>query len=428
MFLLSRFSRSRFLSAALLLAPIEGLAAPPAVPAVTLEAGTATSRFLAENAVVKALRARTRIAEAKLVAARTRPNPTFGYELEALPGRSGVQGSRQQAFKLSQPILLGGKLGARLEAARGELARSAAEIEAEIFGKTLDFRREFFRALAAHANVQTLREGLDRLRKLERILQRRTKEGVSSRYDLLRLTAEAAQLESQQQGSELELARHQALLSGLLGYPSSGPTPAVTGQLEPPPLLAADVQGPLRHPELLQLDRELDLARAELGLARKEARPDLSVFGGSLTFDQGGDQHGFTAGLAIELPITDRRQGQRAEARARIAALEQQRDATAQELETRLRAAWTAYEGEHRRVHDFREKSVEVLDQVLQTVSASYAEGQHSLLELLDGHRLHREARLAYLRQVEAARMAFVELEQASGHLIHEPATPARTR
>ncbi|MBI4870715.1 MAG: TolC family protein [Candidatus Riflebacteria bacterium] len=394
----------------------------------TLDSDAATAYFLAHSPHVRALRATGQIAEAGVTTAGTRPNPTFAYELESLPGRGGVQASTQQAFKLSQPLLLGGKLAARRESARREVTRSAAEVEQQVFVRTVDFRRRFFETLSAALTAESLSESLAAIRKVQGLVERRLREGLAARYDFLRLRAEAGQLEGQQRGAELDLAGQRTLLAGLMGFTSAAAMPLPTGELEPPGL-GPEALGPLEdHPELVELECDLALARSRLRLARCEAAPQVSVFGGSLTFDQGPDQRGFTAGLSVDLPLSDRRQGERQEASARMAALELKRASLALALKSRRQACLSVYEGEHRRVHEFREHFIGTLDEVLRTVSASYAEGRHSLIDLLDGLRLHRESRLTYLRQVAAARKAFLELEEACGHLLPESARPSGPR
>jgi len=109
-----RFPCSLLPAALVLASSANSVAAPP----TPLDPDTATARFLAENPIVQALRAKPRIAEAKLTSARIRPNPTVSYELESLPGQPGVEGSRQHAFKIGQTILLDQLLHLRCKSGR----------------------------------------------------------------------------------------------------------------------------------------------------------------------------------------------------------------------------------------------------------------------------------------------------------------------
>ncbi|MBI2942833.1 MAG: TolC family protein [Candidatus Wallbacteria bacterium] len=390
---------------------------PAAAGPRPLDLEAATARFQTESPKALALRARVELARAGQAGARVRPNPTLAVEVEALPDKAGVVGSRQDTVKLSHPILAPGKLGARLATAQAELTSSQASVDKELFALVIGLRRQFFRALAASQVLEAQQASAKRLESLRSRLAKREQEGFASKYDVMRLAAEAGQLDLQLKAAAIELARQTTLLAGVLGLSQAEPL-ELQGPLEPPEVDRPPDDSLARHPDQVELERGKDVARAQLEQAHREARPDFAVFGGSLDYDQSVTQRGFTVGLAIDLPIHDRGQREKAEARARLGVAEREQSALATGLLARLHAAWNAYEAERARLGAARVELLERPEQILSTLSASYAEGEHGLLELLDAYRLERESRLGYIRQAETARAAFIDLEEASGRLL----------
>ncbi len=410
-----------FLPLALCLLPARGWAGEnrsPAKPAPSsLDSSTAIRWFLGRSPQIKAIRTSVAIAETRRAEASIRPNPELAYDIESLPGTPGALAARQETIKLVHPILWPGKIDARRAEANREVASAKADVLAREFELVIDFQRLFFETLTHQYGVKARQEGLNRLEEVLTKLRARHDEGLASSYDLSRLEAERGQIDAGLGLARIALEKNRFLLKGRLGLKSSATLPPLSGDLEPRAAEEPEPGDVQKHPRVRILDRRIELAQSSLNRAERDGKPDLSLFGGKLDFEQGPTQNGFVAGIVVELPIHDQNQGEKASARAQQASLEMQRKALLKELETDLEAAKAAYEQRRDQLEAQRRTFLKRPAALLVTITASFTEGSHGLLELLDAYRLSRQSRLSYIDHASAVRKAWLDLQAATGHL-----------
>lgn len=361
--------------------------------------------------------AETRVDEArgKLVGARVLLPENPALEVMAGPRWANSRTTDLEAL-LAVPIQLGGRRDKRIAVASAsvdrdtQLARDAQRMTVGV-------------ALAAyyHALLATSRVGLARDRKvladdLLKTANERRSAGDVAQLEVNLAAAEVARAESEILSAEASLARARADLAINLGL---GPESAfeVEGRLDDrsafDALLATPQAG--ERADVLAARAEVAGTQSDVALSDALRLPELSFRVGYKREGEGTDI--VLGGFAISLPLFERGQGARAEARARgrraMVELEVRQTSVAVESE----AARAAYQTAVAAVQRLTEKALPLATQNEGMARESYRVGKINLATLLLVRREALDTRREHLeRQLEAA-LAGVDLTVAVGAL-----------
>jgi cobalt-zinc-cadmium efflux system outer membrane protein len=357
-------------------------------------------------------------ARARVLTAGTRPNPTVALDREQLGG-NGV--SHETVLSVGQSLDLAGQRGARREAATREVSAAEVRVEAERARVGADVTRAYLRAATAEARLASLAEAGDLFRTAEQAGQVRFREGDISAYELQRLQLEAARYVTLSEEAAFELRQAGRELAFLL-RPGSAPPgddivlPADTlgGIALHAASLAADtaLARALRRADIRAAEADVGAARAAVDLRIRGRRPNPTLMAGLK--EQAGGMAGAVVGVSVPLPLSDRSQGPIAEARAALA-----------QAETRVAIARRAAEADVRRALERRAALAERLRlregllararALLATARVAYAEGETSLLELLDAAETFRTTREGADALLAEYLTSVADLERATG-------------
>ena len=357
-------------------------------------------------------------ARARVVTAGTRPNPTVALDREQLGGNGGYH---ETVLSVGQTLDLSGQRSARREAATREVAAAEVRLEAERARVRSDVTRAYLRAAAGEARLRSLGETGSLFQTAERAGQARFREGDISAYELRRLQVEAARYATLAAEAALEL-RQAGRELGFLLRPDSAP-PADAAVL-PADTLGAVTLGAaalpadaalaraLRRPDVRAAEADVAAARAAVDVRTRGRRPSPTVTAGLK--EQAGGMAGAVIGVSVPLPLSDRNQGPIAEARAALA-----------QAETRVALARRAAEAEVRRALERRTSFAERLTlregllararALLASARVAYAEGETSLLELLDAAETFRTTREGADALLAEYLTSVADLERATG-------------
>jgi len=403
---------------ALSCAPGVHLAAQEAPGAVTLAQARARARQVspaleAARQIVAAARGSERQA-----GAFTNPTLSYGYESA---GQNGTLNS-QSIAALEQPIELTGVRGARREAAG--LAREATEARLLAAQAELDFQvtRAYAGAVAAERRAALAERAAGAFQRAQRQSAERLAAGDVSGYEARRIALEAARYAGVRAEAVLERGRARLILGELVavladslvlaGLP--GALPAVESVLSADSLAELALRA---RPEVVAAELEAAAAQAAARAARRERIP---VPVASVGFKRervagGGGLDGLVAGVALPLPLWDRRSGASAaavaDARERDALLDAERRRAVREAadsygalraaETQLAALQPAVGAE--------------AAAALRAAETAYAEGAITLVEWLDAVRAYQEAEASYAALQAEAIVRRAALERATG-------------
>lgn len=251
--------------------------------------------------------ARYDAAEARVMQASLRPNPSLTVETENAYGSgpySGL-GRADSTVSISQPLEIWGQREARIGAARADADVAALRREqtdkavaARIALAYADAEAALLRHGLAQEALALTRQEADAARSL-------VDEGRTPRLRLIQAESEVASAQAQQVEAQANrdaaLARLSALVSldkaaSSIPYSLLDRLPQSIRPVHPDPL-------PVR---VAQAER--DAARQLVTVEKTRGRPDLSATLGVRRFEETGDR-AFSLGINLSIPLFDRNQG-----------------------------------------------------------------------------------------------------------------------
>lgn len=383
-------------------------------PAASQEALTlARALVLARERAPLVLSARARIDEsrARLSTASLFRNP----EVEAAAGGaiSGEPRSAKVDAGLLQDVELGGRRSSRMAVARAEVSAAIADSEDVLRRARQEVAVAFLRGLLAQENLALL-VGAERIAQETLEAARvRFESGDVALLDVNVARAAAARARSEVHGARSSLSARLAEVRILLGF-SPEEDVRLEGEISSPRRsdLAELLAKALERPDIRALESELEAANAELRMGEALAWPELGL--GALYQREDG-QDFLLGAVRLSLPLFDRGQGVRAEARARA-------DRVARELESRRRAvrievrsSFEVYEEQRAAVAELERDALRIVEENEALSRESYDAGQISMVELLLVRREMLEIRGDHLSRLLDAAIAAVDLAASAG-------------
>ena len=362
---------------------------------------------------VLAARARIEEARARLAGASLllRENP----ELEAAAGgRSSAENDTEKVeVGILQNLDIGGKRSARIGIARAQLLSSAADAENALRQALRTVASAFFRALQAQERLTLAGRAEAIATEILEIARRRHEAG-----DVAMLDVNLAQAAVARARADVHAAR--SIQSGALGELRAllafSPEQEIKIGGEFQVSRSYDLQDLLARAtdraDIRALQSELDAANAEVRLGRALAWPEFGI-GGRYEREEGDDR--LLGAVRLTLPLFDRGQGVRAEARARVHRLELELEAARREVRREVRTAFEVYLQQTAAVEELARNALPVLEENESLSRESYEAGQISLAELLLVRREILETRNDYLSRLLDAAIAVADLEASAG-------------
>jgi cobalt-zinc-cadmium efflux system outer membrane protein len=368
-----------------------------------------------------------RAEEAAMVQAGLLPNPELEVELENFGGTGAVAGFDASALTIAvgQTFLLGGKRGKRVALAR--LGRDLAGWDYEVARVAAITRTagDFVATLAAQERLTLALEMETLAERIDATIAARVEAGKVSPVERTKARVELAQARLDRERAERAVVTARCRLAANWG--SAAPLFArAAGALDAvrPPPPAEQVVARIDHnPELARWAIELAARRAAVDLARAEAVPDLTLFGGPKLVG-GGDDVGFVAGFAVPLPLFDRNQGGVLDARIRRAQADRLRQAARVRVRTDLVAAYQALDAAYYEVRAVRDEIEPSARSAFEAAEEAFRQGKINALDLLDAQRTLFGVREQYVNVLAAFHRAAIDVERLIGAPLHDTTQP----
>lgn len=368
------------------------------------------------NSRLAELRARVDGVMGRIQQAGRWSNPELVVRTEQVALNDRVKTFIQPVVGITQQLPLGARRGRTqsLEQQRRRRAeRRLEQAQAEVFQ---DLRGRFASALFMDRCValqRRLQRWNDSARRLYEVL---VKEGDRSGQDLARFELAALNIDLERQ--TLESLRSQAMLSlsQALGVPGLE-VQSVQGELEQRFELQRleSLLGKLKDsPSIMSLKADVRVREAVIELIKAERVPDISVD----VFYRGLIEegvHSVDLGVAVPLPIFDRRQGDLLEARARLSQSRLKQARQQQALSLRLRSLYSKLELAMKRRRLLKTKILPQSRLVLEGMRARLKAGDVSLLELLESQKQALLMERAYLESLRELMVSWSELSALIG-------------
>jgi cobalt-zinc-cadmium efflux system outer membrane protein len=369
-----------------------------------------------------------RAAEAQVLQARLAPNPELELELEEFGGsgpRRGVEAA-ELSLRLSQVIELGGKRAARTRLAGAAGSLSGWDYEAERLTVLTEATLGFIDVLVGQERLGLADEFLELARQTRDGVDERVKAGRVSPLELTKASIELAnvRIEWNRARNELKAARQR------LATTWGGLQPrfaSARGRLDTVAEIPSQESLDLlirRNPDVARWAQEMEHRLAALSVERSGRIPDLTLSVGARRFFETDDQAAMV-GLALPVPLFDRRQGSVREAGYRLA----QAGWRAREAEARtvavLAESYAALASARTEALSLQQEIVPAAQQVFAAAREGYRQGKFGYLEVLDAQRTLFETRARLLEALGRYHRAMATVESLVGTPLDALAEPA---
>ena len=343
------------------------------------------------------------------------PNPEIRFAVEEMFVDDPAV--RKQKVELSQALLIGGRRGAAVGAARtqvdqaGELALATRRESLGSVHKWWANQIYFREAGAAFDELQVEAE------KTLQIAQARFEAKAAPESHVTRAMLEVYDLEVARQEFERNRGRSVAEMKVLLGGIEI-PVERLAGSLDPeaesacrPPDTEAVME---THPSLRAARLGVEAAEAMIQTAKKERIPDLQIFVGygNARPDFGNFVEG---GISLPLPLFQRNQGRLAETTSQAAMARHRERMAVQELEVAMSTARLNHTTAHHQLDQLTEQISPAAERALAQAQEAYRAGRLMFLELVDAQRTFNTVRLRTMELRRDLALAEVDLMSLLG-------------
>ncbi|HSN28253.1 MAG TPA: TolC family protein [Kofleriaceae bacterium] len=382
-------SIARLTAAALLLHAISASA-----DTIDLDLSGALAR--AHRIAPDAIAARGRIAQAEAGVVSASVAFVTNPEIEADLGPRFKPGRPLDADATLAQNLEPWRRGARRQLASAERAHAQAEGDVTLRDLDLEVSLAFYEAIFASEAADQAKRAEDFAKAAVDAARRRRQAGEITDLDLNLARVALGRAHSATQLSLAERATSVGKLAVLVGA-APADTLVLRGTLAPP-AVPASVDA-AKRPDVRALDRDREVAAAELAQAIANGRPEVGVLVAYRREDLDSIVMG---GLRLTLPVWNRAQGEKAAARAHEKTAAEARDVTLHIAERQIADAMAAYAATKEATDAFERDVLPLLDDSEQLLQKSIDAGQIAISdylvarqELLTARRDHLERQLA---------------------------------
>lgn len=392
-------------------------------PSGELSLADVLSLAVAHHPRLGAYSADVRAAEARAIQAGRWPNPELGVELENIAGSGQFSGidAAETTLSLAQTFPLGGDIARRRELAEIRTQHADWEYEAARLAVLLEATQRFVNAVAADRRIELAQRELELTQATQRLTLQRVEAGEASPVERTRVIVPVitAEIALQRARRERESAyRRVAMTWGGREVTFEG-VRAQLEELDPLPTPQRLVRLINDNPQVAQWATRISDHLAEQRLAEAEAVPDLTGRVGVKHHNE-DDDVALVVGIALPLPVFDRRQGDILAARwGATAARKRQRDAELR-LESMLSASYADLAGAHDEVVALRDKALPAATDALQATQQAFEEGELPFIDVLDAQRTLFELQTRYVDALVAYHTAAAEIESLIGRRLTE--------
>jgi len=401
---------------------------PPRQPTIEeprgqLDLTTALSLALLYNPDLAAFAWDIRAREAAVLQASLLPNPEAGVEVENFGGTGPFSGfgASETTIAVGQTILLGGKRQRRVDLARFNRDLAGWDYEVARVDIITRVGFDYVNTLAAQQRLEFARETTALAERVYSTIGQRVQAGKISPVEGTKARGDLAQarLELQRAERALIAARHRLASTWASVVPRFEAAAGDLARIRPPPPVEVLVQRIEDNPDLARWTTEMAMRSAAVALAKAEAVPDVTPFGG-VRLLEGADETAFVAGVAMPLPIFDRNQGAILESRIRGTQAEQLRRAARVRVQTDLAVAHQALDAAYNDVLIVQTEIEPSALSALEAAEEAFRHGKIGALDLLDAQRTLFAARQQYVDVQASYHQIVIVVERLIGGPLHE--------
>lgn len=355
-------------------------------------------------------------ADAAQVRAWLNPRVDTVFENLGAPQSGGVS-QRQNTYTITQPLEIGGKRGARIEAGQRGLAVAEARERQTRVAYAAELAVAYATAEAMLGRKALATENRARAADDLRAARAQVQSGKEAALRAAQAQASSATAQAGEQAAAAEATQALERLAALAG--SDEPYTAVSASLLA--IASPTPAGPVKPgetPAVLTAQAERDALTAQVQVERKKWIPDVGVSAGLRRYGW-TNASGYVVGLSATIPLFDRNDAATTAAVEREAAAEARLDSVRLEAAAAHRSALAQAAASEKRLAAAAEGE-QAATEAYRLGRIGYDAGKTSLIELLATRRALFEAKGLTIDARLARVRALAALAQAEGRLAFE--------
>jgi cobalt-zinc-cadmium efflux system outer membrane protein len=396
---------------------------PTQIPKRAITISEALTIFLQQNLELVAARYDIDTADAEKLTARLRPNPQLNVGLTDLPlSLSGPLIQEQTySYSISQTIELAGKRSKRIDVANANSELARGQFEMAVWQLTSDLKRRFYTVLLTESLLKLAKENEETFAETIKHTAELVQLGEIAGLDLTRLEVEKLKFDTDVANAEKDYDVALRDLRVMLGGDYRALEIEAAGTLDPEPyefsLAELRDEALAARPDLKAAKLTERAADASIRLQNAQRIPDLNLGGGVEQVPLGTST--FIFGVGINLPVSDRNQGERAKALIEKQKAQNQQQLLTNQILSDVDKALIAFQIQKRRVELYRSGVITKVNDIQKLTEFSLRAGESSTLELLDAIRTRRETLASFYQTLFDYQVSLLDIELAT-------ATPLR--
>jgi len=397
-----------------------GVARAQAPVRITLD--QAIDLAIAHNHSLKATQTQIQQSQAQEVTAALRPNPVLTADTLFIPiepqNFNSNTLSNVTEFDASVNYLFerGGKRHRRMEAARDVTAQTRYQVSDAERALIFNTAQQFFTVQLAESNLDLANQDLAGFQQTVDIARTQYKAGAISEADLLKITVQLLQFQTDVSAAKVAKVQALASLREFLGYNTVPANYDVEGDLTYQPLqLNRDdllLKALKNRPDLLAARQGVQAAESQYALAKANGKVDVT---GALTYTHVADLSAMGVTVSLPLPIFDRNQGEIARTRYAMTAAQETAYAASDIVLTDVNSAYESFRGNQEVVNLYTGGYLKQAQDSRDISEYAYRRGAASLLDFLDAERSYRATQVAYRQALASYLIAVEQLKEAVG-------------
>src|SRR5581483_7293678 len=257
--------------------------------------------------------------------------------------------------------------------------------------------QQFITVQLAESNLDLANQDLASFQQTVDIAKIQYKAGAISEGDLLKITVQLLQFQTDVSSAKVAKLQALASLREFLGYDAVPANYDVEGDLTYQPLqLNRDellLKALKNRPDLLAANQGVRAAQSQYALAKANGKVDIT---GALTYSHVADESTLGLTASFPIPIFDRNQGEIARTQFAKTAAQETAAAASDTVITDVNSAYEAFSGDQEVVNLYTGGYLKQSQDSRDISEYAYHRGAASLLDFLDAERSYRATQLAY--------------------------------
>jgi cobalt-zinc-cadmium efflux system outer membrane protein len=388
-------------------------------PAFALTMEEAVTTGLRNNPEMQAFRFEEDAAKGQMQKAKLPPfsNPTIegGLSLKERPQAEPGGKFRNNQISLSQSVEVAGQRGLRIDVATHNLERARMEIHDLERKLRADIRDKFAEVLFLR-DKETLAKQFARLQEeLSRLVSVKYEAGDVAALEVNLSQVELARARRDLIAASTEYKNALLSLKTLIGMASDAEVILegdLAADLPPLPDRETLLNRISARPDIKAAEAEIQRSEAALRLAKRELIPNVtwSLF-------QERDEQRYERGLtlSVEIPLFDRKQAERTEARAKVSQARIREAGVARTARKEIEESYAAAASSLSELDLFKQAILGRTTENLDLLQYAFQEGKISFYDVRVAQREMIETRNAYLQTLLTAQRSYNTLERAIG-------------